>query len=372
MTHDGGGARCGAQRGPAYGPASHPAEVQEGETGGVSSVAAAAAVVVLLALVFDVTNGFHDSSNSVAAPVATGAMTPAAAVGVAALFTILGPLLAGTAVADTVGGLIEVGATQTLDILFAAVVAGVVWNLLTWWRGLPSSSSHALVGGLVGAGLTTGGFDAVRWGGLDGWRPDGVAAVLAALAVSPLLGGLLGWASSRLAARSLRRARRGITRWLRRGEWATSAALAFSHGTNDAQKTMGLITLALVSSGALSSFVVPLWVKLACASALTVGTASGGWRIVRTLGRGIYRIRPLDGLASQGTSSAVIGAAAVLGAPVSTTHVVASSVVGVGAGRRWRHVRWPVVREIGLAWVVTLPSCAGLGAGVALVERMVR
>jgi PiT family inorganic phosphate transporter len=334
-------------------------------------VAAAAVVVVVLAIVFDVTNGFHDSSNSVAAPVATGAMTPAAAVAVAAVFTALGPLLAGTAVADTVGGLVEVGATETLDILLAALVAGVVWNLLTWWRGLPSSSSHALVGGLVGAALTAGGLGAVRWGGFTGWRPDGIVGVLAALALSPLLGGLVGWAASRLAARSLRRARRGVTRWLCRGEWATAAALSFSHGTNDAQKTMGLITLALVSSGSLSAFVVPLWVKLVCAGALTIGTASGGWRIVRTLGRGIYRIRPFDGLTSQGTSSLVIGAAAVVGAPVSTTHVVASSVAGVGAGRRWRHVRWPVVREIAQAWLVTLPCCAALGATVALAERMV-
>ncbi len=151
----------------------------------------------------------------------------------------------------------------------------------------------------------------------------------------------------------------------------TSSALAFAHGTNDAQKTMGLITLALVATGSIPSFVVPLWVKLICAIALTVGTALGGWRIVRTLGRGIYRIRPLDGLMSQASSTLVIGGAAALGAPVSTTHVVASSVVGVGAERRWRHVRWPVVREIGLAWVVTLPACAGMGAMVALLERVV-
>ena len=168
------------------------------------------------------------------------------------------------------------------------------------------------------------------------------------------------------AGRLLRRAHRGVTRSILRGEWVTSSALAFAHGTNDAQKTMGLITLALVSTGSIPSFVVPLWVKLICALALTLGTALGGWRIVRTLGRGIYRIRPLDGLMSQASSTLVIGGAAALGAPVSTTHVVASSVVGVGAERRWRHVRWSVVREIGLAWVVTMPACAGMGATVAL------
>lgn len=327
-------------------------------------------VVVVLAVGFDVTNGFHDSSNSVAAPVATGAMRPATAVAVAAVFTILGPILAGTAVADTVGGLISDETANTLGILIASLLAAVTWNLLTWWWGLPSSSSHALVGGLVGAAVVVGGLSAVQWGGFDGWRPVGVVGVLVALAISPLLGGLAGWLGEFAARRSLRRARRRVTGSILHGEWVTSSALAFAHGTNDAQKTMGLITLALVATGSIPSFVVPLWVKLTCAIALTVGTAMGGWRIVRTLGRGIYRIRPLDGLMSQTSSALVIGGAAALGAPVSTTHVVASSVVGVGAERRWRHVRWAVVREIGLAWVVTLPACAAMGAVVALLERM--
>ena len=335
------------------------------------SDAFALVVVVVLAVAFDVTNGFHDSSNSIAAPVATRAMRPGPAVALAGVFTILGPILAGTAVADTVGGLISVGTAHTLGILFASLLAAVMWNLATWWWGLPSSSSHALVGGLVGAGVAVGGLDAVHWGGFDGWRPVGVAGVLVALAVSPLVGGVAGWVGESVAGRSLRRAGRGVTRSILRGEWVTSSALAFAHGTNDAQKTMGLITLALVASGSIPSFVVPLWVKLICAIALTIGTALGGWRIVRTLGRGIYRIRPLDGLVSQASSTLVIGGAAALGAPVSTTHVVASSVVGVGAERRWRHVRWPVVREIGLAWVVTLPACAGMGAIVALLERVV-
>jgi PiT family inorganic phosphate transporter len=327
--------------------------------------------VVVLAVAFDVTNGFHDSSNSVAAPVATRAMRPATAVGLAAVFTILGPILAGTAVADTVGGLISVGTSGVLGILLASLLAAVTWNLTTWWWGLPSSSSHALVGGLVGAGIVVGGVGAVHWGGLDGWRPVGVIGVLIALAVSPVVGGVAGWLGELAATRSLRRARRGVTRSILRGEWVTSSALAFAHGTNDAQKTMGLITLALVATGTIPSFDVPLWVKLVCALALTFGTALGGWRIVRTLGRGIYRVRPLDGLMSQASSTLVIGGAAALGAPVSTTHVVASSVVGVGAQRRWRHVRWPVVREILLAWVVTLPACAAMGAVLALLEKVV-
>jgi PiT family inorganic phosphate transporter len=328
--------------------------------------------VVVLALAFDLTNGFHDSSNSLAAPVATRAMTPRQALVVTTTFTLLGPIIAGTAVADTVGGLIEVGTDDILGILLAALVAAVAWNLLTWRFGLPSSSSHALVGGLVGAALVIGGVASVNWGGLDGWRPVGVLGVLVALAISPLLGALAGWLTEVSARRALRRADQRVSGPLKTGQWGTSAALAFAHGTNDAQKTMGLITLALVAAGTLSSFVVPLWVKVTCAAAMTIGTALGGWRIVRTLGRGIYRIRPLDGLASQGSSTLVIGGAAMLGAPVSTTHVVASSVVGVGAARRRRHVRWPVVREILLAWVVTMPGCAAMAAAVALLEGVLR
>ena len=275
--------------------------------------------------------------------------------------------------ADTVGGLIEVGTDDILGILLAALVAAVTWNLLTWRFGLPSSSSHALVGGLVGAALVIGGAASVNWGGFDGWRPVGVARcpgragdLAAASAPSP------DGSMEASARRALRRADQRVTGPLKKGQWGTSAALAFAHGTNDAQKTMGLITLALVAAGALSTFVVPLWVKVACAAAMTFGTALGGWRIVRTLGRGIYRIRPLDGLASQGSSTLVIGGAAMLGAPVSTTHVVASSVVGVGAARRRRHVRWPVVREILLAWVVTMPGCAAMAAAVALLEGVIR
>jgi PiT family inorganic phosphate transporter len=329
-----------------------------------TSVTIALIVVVVLAIGFDFTNGFHDSSNSIAAPVATGAMTPGQAVSVAAVFSLLGPILAGTAVANTVGGLITVGEADTLQILISALIAAVTWNLLTWWWGLPSSSSHALVGGLVGAAVVTGGLSAVQWGGFDGLKPYGVIGVLVALAISPLLGAGAGLALEYAARRAVRRASRRARTPILRGQWGTSAALAFAHGTNDAQKTMGLITLALVSAGNLSEFVVPLWVKVVCALAMTVGTAFGGWRIARTIGRGIYRIRPLDGLVSQGSSALVIGGASALGAP-------ASSVVGVGAERRWRHVRWPVVREILSAWVVTLPACAAMAAAVSWIGGLI-
>jgi PiT family inorganic phosphate transporter len=333
---------------------------------------AAMVAVIMLAVAFDVSNGFHDSSNVIAALVATGAARPGPAVALSATFNLLGPIVAGTAVADTVGGIVTIGPTETLEVLLAAILAGLAWNLLTWWRGLPSSSSHALVGGLVGAGLVTSGTDAISWGGLHGFRPVGVAGVLVGLAISPLLGALAGLLGTRLARRALRRADRRVEQPIRRGEWISAAALAFSHGTNDAQKMMGVITLALLAGGAVPSFVVPLWVKVTCALALTVGSALGGWRVVRTIGRGIYRIRPLDGLVSQSSSALVIGMAGAVGAPVSTTHVVASSIVGVGAGRRRRHVRWPVVREILLAWLVTLPAAAAIAAVLALLGRLLR
>jgi inorganic phosphate transporter, PiT family len=319
-------------------------------------------VAIVAAVGFDITNGFHDSANAIAALVATGAAKPAPAVAWVSVFHLAGPLLVGTAVAATIADVIDVSAQQTTVVVGAALTAALIWNLVTWSRGLPSSSSHALVGGLVGAALVDAGVHAVNWGGFDGLRPAGVVGVLVALAISPLIGFGVGFVLQRTERRALRRARRELEQPIRHSEWATAGALAFSHGTNDAQKTMGVITLLLVAHGELSHFAVPLWVKLVAALSLTLGTSLGGWRIVRTLGMRIYRLHAIDGFVSQASSAGVILGAAALGAPVSTTHVVASSVVGVGAQQRWRHVRWRVVREMGLAWVVTLPVCALVAA----------
>ncbi|MBJ8341312.1 inorganic phosphate transporter [Antrihabitans sp. YC3-6] len=319
-------------------------------------------IVVVLAMAFDVTNGFHDSANAVAALVATRAATPAQALVLATLGHVLGPLLAGTAVADTVGGVIRAAPHETVAAIAAALTAAIGWNLITWKFGLPSSSSHALVGGLVGAAVLAGGLSGVRWGGFEAGRPTGVLGVLAGLAISPMLGVAVGAGGIYLGRRSLRRARRELNVLLRKAEWATASALPFSHGANDAQKTMGVVTLLLVAEGHLSTFAVPLWVRVAAAACLTIGTAFGGWRIVRTVGSGVYRMQPLDGLVSQGGSAAVILAGAAVGAPVSTTHVVASSVVGVGLEQRAQHVHWAVVREIGAAWIVTLPVSAAIAA----------
>jgi PiT family inorganic phosphate transporter len=289
-----------------------------------------------------------------------------------AVFNVLGALLVGTAVATTIAGIVTVPAGRAVEVIGAGVLAAAIWNLLTWSRALPSSSGHALVGGLVGSALVVGGTGAVLWGGLDGWRPVGVFGVLIALAISPVLGLAAGFVAIKLSRRLLRRASSRIEGPVRAGEWAMAAALSFSHGANDGQKAMGVVAALLVAGGHLDTFSVPLWVKLACGVALTVGTTLGGWRIVRTIGRRLFQLTPLDSFASQSASTAVILSSSYVGAPVSTTQVVASSVVGVGGGRhRWHHVRWALVRTMGSAWLATLPAAAALGAVTVLIWQAI-
>jgi len=318
-------------------------------------------LVILLAVFFGFTNGLNDAANVIASLITTRTATPGQAVTVAGVFQIAGALLAGSAVADTFGTLVRVSPERTMAVVGAGLTGALAWNLLVWWKGLPSSSSHALTGGLVGAAVAEAGAGAVRWVGMNGWRPAGVVAVLASLAISPLVGLAVGWGLTRAGRRVLGRATREVVGPIRAGQWLATAGLSFAHGANDAQHAMGMITLVLVARGDLAFFDVPLWVKLVGAGALTVGTVSGGWNIVRTVGEGIYRLRTLDGLVSEAGSAAVIYGAAIVGGPVSTTHVVASSIVGVGAAQRSAHVKWPVVGEILGAWVVTLPASAVIG-----------
>jgi len=262
-------------------------------------------------------------------------------------------------------GIVSVTPSAADQVIGAALAAAVLWNLATWSRGVPSSSAQALVGGLVGAALADGGVHAVNWGGLEGGQPVGVVGTLISLVISPPLGAV----SALVAIRALRRlGRQASRRWggpIRGGLWAAAAALAFSHGANDAQKAIGVIAALLLASGHISTLAAPTWVIVVCAAALTAGTALGGWRIIRTVGRGIYRIQRIEGLASTGASAAVIFGASLVGAPTSTSQVVASAVVGVSGGRwRWRHVHWEVVRQMGVAWLVTLPTTAALAAVV--------
>ena len=329
-------------------------------------------LAIAFAIAFALTNGLHDASNAIATLVATRGARPRQAIVLATVFNMAGALLVGSAVADTIAGIVDVPASEAVGVIGAGVLAATLWNLLTWWRGLPSSSAHALVGGLAGAAFAEAGIDAVNWGGLEGIKPVGVWGVMIALAVSPAIGFGFGLSFARLDRWALRRATRRVRSPIRGSEWAMSAALSFGHGANDAQKAMGVVAALLLASGHLATLTVPLWVKLACGGALTLGTAMGGWRIIRTIGRRIFRLASIDGFASQSASTAVILPASYIGAPVSTTQVVASSVVGVGGGRRrWRHVRWTVVRSIAYAWLLTLPGSAALGAILLLAWRAI-
>ena len=318
---------------------------------------------VAIVLLFDYTNGFHDAANIVATVIASRAMTPAQAVVVVGVFEFLGPLLGGTAVANTIGSFVQLGDIQpllSLAVLLCGLVGAIVWNFITWWKGIPSSSSHALVGGLVGAVLVSVGSEHVVWGWselLQG-RVTGVVKVLAALLLSPLAGFWAGYLIHRLMHALLRAARPAANSGLKLAQYATAAGLAFSHGANDAQKSMGILTLVLLTGGFIKEFAVPFWVMLACASAITLGILSGGWRIVRTLGFAIYRVRPIHALDSQLTSAVVIFGASMAGAPVSTTHVVATSIMGIGASERPRSVRWSKAGDIIMTWIITIPGAA--------------
>lgn len=331
---------------------------------------AGAVLVVALALAFAFTNGVQDAANAIAALVATRAGAPLPALAMVTAVLLVAPLLVGAAVAETIAGLVEVPEEDALPVLASALVSALVWNTLAWARGIPSSSTHALVGGLAGAAVAAAGLGAVTWGGVDGWRPRGVAAVLVALAVSPVVGAGASFLCLRALRRALRRGTRRLERAVRRAQWVSSTGLAIGQGANDAQKAVGVIAAALAAGGAAPG--PPRWAVVGAATAMAAGTALGGWRIVRTVGRRIYDLRSLDALASQVSSAAVLIGASAAGAPVSATHVVASSVVGVGgARRRWGRVRWRVVQEIGVAWAATLPATALLAALFLTIWRSI-
>lgn len=331
-------------------------------------------ISIIVVVIFDLTNGFHDASNMVGTLVASRALTPAQAITLVGIFTFLGPVLGGTAVADTIGSVVDVKQLSPLHaqvILLCSVTAAVTWNLVTWLFSLPSSSSHALVGGLAGAVIVGIGSSHVVWGFDQFYAGNiiGVAKIILSLFISPLLGFISGYLLHKFMRFMLRRARPSIDRSLCRAQWLTASAMAFAHGTNDAQKGMAIITLLLVSGGFLKQFQVPMWVIGLCALSMTIGTMMGGWRIIRTVGYGIYRLRPLHGLDAQLASSAVILSASVFGGPVSTTHVVSTSIMGVGASEKPREVRWGVGGEMALAWLLTLPGTGLLSCLIYLLIK---
>jgi phosphate/sulfate permease len=319
-----------------------------------------AILIIAVGLSFDYTNGFHDSANAIATSVSTRALSPQVALAMAAGLNVAGALVSTKVAATIGGGIIAAPAGRAgLLIVLAALLGAIAWNLLTWWFGLPSSSSHALVGGLVGAALASSG--AVQWSGV-------VEKVVLPMVISPLVAIAVAYPFM-LVLWVFRNAR--YHRTVHRFRWAqvaSAAAMAFSHGTQDAQKTMGVITLTLVVSGHLdSSAGVPLWVILSSAAAMALGTYSGGWRIMRTVGRRIYALTPVSGFAAETSASGIMLLASHFGFPISTTHVISTSIMGVGATRRLSAVRWGVAGNIVTAWVLTMPAAALISAAVGWI-----
>ncbi len=318
--------------------------------------------LIALALAFDFLNGFHDAANSVATIVSTRVLQPQYAVGWAAFFNFIAFLVFGLHVAQTLGtGIVE---AQIVDarVVFGALTGAIVWNLVTWFFGIPSSSSHALIGGLLGAGIAKGGVAVVVWSGLS--------KTAAAIVLSPLLGFVLAMALV-LAVSWIfvKRTPFAVDRWFRIFQFVSASLYSLGHGGNDAQKTMGIIAVLLYSQGRLGGeFHVPLWVVLTCQAAMGLGTFAGGWRIVRTMGMRITRLTPVQGFCAEAGGAATLFLATYLGVPVSTTHTITGAIVGVGASRSVGAVRWKVANRIVVAWVLTIPAAAVMGAaGFALV-----
>ena len=318
-------------------------------------------ILIIVALGFDYTNGFHDAANAIATSVSTRALTPRAALALAAVFNLGGSLISVN-VANTVGSIVDAPETSHgLVVVFSAVIGAIAWNLITWYFGLPSSSSHALIGGLVGSALASS--STVHWGKIKD-------KVVIPMIVSPLVGFIAALLLMLILLWIFRRSHPSrVNRGFKYGMWLSSAAMSWGHGLQDAQKTMGVITLALLVTHHVSPSgdfaTVPLWVKFACAIAIALGTYSGGWRIMRTLGRRVFKLDNVTGFAAQSVASSVLMTTAyAYAAPISTTHVITSSVMGAGATRKFSAVRWGVAGNILLAWILTLPMAGLVAAGV--------
>jgi len=313
-------------------------------------------IVVVTALAFDFTNGFHDTANAIATSVSTRAMTPRFAVALSAVLNFVGAFISLEVAATVATGIVEAGSITT-TVVFAGLIGAIAWNLATWWLGLPSSSSHALIGGVVGAALVADGTGAVQVDGL-------VEKVLVPGLVAPVLAFLVAGTAILVTYRIVGGLRPGpVNRGYRLGQLASASMFSLAHGTNDAQKTMGIITLALIAHGDLpaDSFEVPSWVVVSSAAAIALGTYVGGWRIIRTVGSRIIKMDPAQGFAAQGAGAAVVLTASHLGFPLSTTHVISGGVMGAGAAKRLSAVRWGVAGNIAVAWVLTLPAAAVIG-----------
>ena len=321
-------------------------------------------LVIILALIFDFINGFHDTANAIATSVSTRALNPNHAVMMAAGLNFFGAMVS-TGVAKTIGGGI-VSSPNLIDekIIIAALIGAITWNLLTWWFGLPSSSSHALIGGLIGAVLISVGLEGLNW--------HGVGKIVLALILSPAIAFMTGIVIMNLIFRLFEKFPPSfINDKFRKMQVISAAMIAFSNGSNDAQKSMGIITLALFSGGYIAEFEVPTYVKVMCAAAMAIGTATGGWRIIKTVGGKIFKLEPPSGFAADLNSSCVVFGATLLHLPVSTTHVVSGSIMGVGTAKRVNAVRWGTAQQMVKAWGMTIPITAAIGASAFfLVEAI--
>ena len=322
------------------------------------------ALVVGVALTFDFTNGFHDTANAMATSIATGALKPKVAVGLSAVLNLAGAFLSLSVAAVIAKGIVNANVI-TLEIIFAGLAGGILWNVITWYLGIPSSSSHALIGGVVGAVLVSEGAKAVLWGGVT-------SKVLIPAVIAPLIAGLVAGLATKAAltitARSKGKARHQGFRWAQVG---SASLVSLAHGTNDAQKTMGIITLALVANHSISTTAsTPTWVILGCGLAISAGTYFGGWRIIRTIGKGLTEIDTPQGFAAETSSAAVLLASTHFGVPLSTTQVCSGSVVGSGLGHEAK-VRWSVFGEMAIAWLLTMPMAGLFGAGCYGIQRLI-
>ncbi|MEI7884365.1 MAG: inorganic phosphate transporter [Clostridia bacterium] len=325
--------------------------------------------VILIGLIFTLTNGLHDASSVVATFIKSGAATPKQAIAVGAIFGLLGAVFGGNAVADTISKLIDLPSESSLLlILLSAIIGATLWNLITWKLGLPSSSTHALVGGVIGAVVVSSGYNHIVWGWSEligvNHQITGIVKVFIALIIAPLLGFTLAFILEKFTKILFRNANFSLNKWLNKMQWIMAAALSFVQRSNDTQKVLGIFTLALIAGKNIEMQTAPLWVKLAAGLVMSIGAMLGGWSTMKTVSKKIFHIKPVHSLNAQMSAVGSLFASTMLGAPVSTTHVVVGSIMGVGAADEYKMVNWGIVREILISWFITIPLSAVVSATI--------
>jgi inorganic phosphate transporter, PiT family len=324
-------------------------------------------LLIITAYTFTFINGFHDGCNVVATIISSRSISPKKALIIAAIVEFISPLILGTAVAATIGkGIVRSEFLQTRGTGYAylfilcAIVGAIVWNIITWWLGLPSSSSHALIGGLIGSGICTFGMKSIEWNNI-------LVKVVLMLFLTPTLGLIVGFILMISTKYMLRYSKPGINKFIKAAQTFSMVFLAASHGTNDSQKSMGIVTLILIISGVQQEFFVPFWVKIISSSLISLGLYLGGWKIVKTVGRDIFRLKPIHSLVSQISAASIIFTSGLLGSPVSTSQIVSSSIMGVGTAEQYKAVRWQVAKKIFISWITTIPAAASISAFIYFI-----